>query len=55
MKAERFKWTFHNLVGHPVSEILHILGFLYWSNRFHEWTLPVEKEVREAARGGDDG
>jgi hypothetical protein len=36
----RFHWTFHNLVAHPVSEILFQLGFEDAGNRFHDWSVP---------------
>lgn len=33
-------WTTHNLVGHPVSELLHLLGFGGLGDRVHDATLP---------------
>lgn len=42
-----FKWTVHNLVAHPVSEILYLLSILFKSPRmndlgdeFHDLTIP---------------
>ena len=37
-------WTFHNLVGHPLSEVLHLLGFERASGRVHDRTLPAHPE-----------
>ena len=36
----RFEYTIHNLIGHPLSEILHLLGLQKASKAFHDWTLP---------------
>jgi hypothetical protein len=36
----RFEWTFHNVIGHPVAEILHILGATRWGEWFHDITIP---------------
>ena len=38
----RFKWTLHNLVGHPLSEVLYQLGFEGASDWAHEVTAPPE-------------
>jgi hypothetical protein len=37
---KRFQWTPHNLIAHPVSEILYQLGFLNASDWIHEATTP---------------
>lgn len=36
-----FKWTPHNLVAHPISEILHLVGFNRLGERLHDVTIPV--------------
>lgn len=33
-------WAFHNMVGHPVMQILAWLGFARAGIRFHDWTTP---------------
>ena len=43
---QHFRWTFHNLVGHPLSEIFWLLGFKRWSDKIHDKTIP-EHEVGE--------
>lgn len=38
---ERFQWTLHNIVGHPLSEILFQVGLGTLSNRVHDATVPT--------------
>lgn len=33
-------WTVHNIIAHPLSEILHLLGFEHLGNRVHDATIP---------------
>ena len=33
-------WTFHNLIGHPLSEVAHLLGLQKLSNWIHDVTVP---------------
>jgi hypothetical protein len=40
---ERFRWTPHNLIAHPLSEILFQLGFEDAGNRLHDWTIPAHE------------
>ena len=40
---ERFRWTPHNLIAHPLSEILFQLGFEDAGNRLHDWTIPAHQ------------
>jgi len=37
---ERFRWTLHNLVAHPVSELLYQVGFEDLGNQLHDITVP---------------
>ncbi len=37
---EKYQWSLHNLIGHPISEIFHILGFENLSKQIHDATLP---------------
>ena len=39
-KSNRFKYTIHNLVAHPMMEILYLLGFEELGNKIHDYTLP---------------
>lgn len=38
--SEHFRWTFHNIIGHPLSEIVYIFGFKNLSNKIHNQTIP---------------
>jgi len=37
---DRFKMTLHNVVGHPVSELLFLFGFTEAAAAVHDRTLP---------------
>ena len=39
----RWRWTLHNLVAHPVSEILFLVGLDGLSNVVHDQTIPVHE------------
>lgn len=39
-KLGPFSWTLHNIVAHPLSEILHLLGAKKASNWVHDVTIP---------------
>lgn len=34
------RWTIHNAIAHPVSEVLYLLGFERLSNWIHDVTIP---------------
>ena len=37
----RFQWTIHNMVAHPLSEVLFIVGCPErWGNWIHDVTVP---------------
>lgn len=36
----RWRWTMHNLIGHPVSELSYQLGFVEFSDWIHDATIP---------------
>jgi len=36
----RFQWTFHNIVGHPWSEVFFQVGAHRLSKMSHEYTCP---------------
>ena len=43
--SPRLRWAPHNLVGHPLMEVLEILGLTRASRWVHDVTLPsVEQE-----------
>jgi hypothetical protein len=37
---ERYQWTLHNLVAHPISEVVHLAGYTELGNRLHDMTIP---------------
>ena len=37
-------WPVHNLVGHPLSEMLHLLGLDRAASWVHDGTLPVHEK-----------
>ena len=39
----RFQWTAHNLIAHPLSEVLYQMGFEHLSNLIHDWTIPAHE------------
>jgi hypothetical protein len=39
---ERFRWTIHNVVAHPLSELLHQLGMKNAGEWLHDVTVPDE-------------
>jgi len=46
---ERFQWTLHNLIAHPLSELLFQIGLRRWSDRVHDLTIP--EHVAGTGRG----
>lgn len=40
-------WWSHNLVGHPLMQILNSLGFKELGTKVHDGTLPPEKTIDE--------
>ena len=39
---ERFRWTLHNLVAPPLSEVLYQLGARRASDAVHDHTIPSQ-------------
>ena len=46
---KRFRWTLHNCVGHPASEILFQVGLGRLSGWAHDTTIPTTNEENEHA------
>lgn len=40
MLPERFQWTLHNLVAHPLGEVLYQIGLSGVANTIHDATMP---------------
>jgi hypothetical protein len=43
----KFQWTLHNVIAHPLMELLHLLGFTKLGNKIHDSTLPTPRNVTE--------
>ena len=41
-KLGPFKWTIHNIIAHPISEIAHLLGAKKFSVWVHDITIPED-------------
>jgi hypothetical protein len=39
---EKYQWSIHNLIGHPLSEVFHILGLETLSKQVHDKTMPTK-------------
>jgi len=40
----RFSWTLHNVVAHPISEMLYLIGYGDLGNKIHDATIPIHKK-----------
>ena len=40
-KLGRFNYTIHNLIAHPLMEVLHLVGLSKWGDLIHDATLPL--------------
>ena len=45
---KKYKWTIHNLIAHPLSEICFLLGQESLSQKIHDSTVPDDdKDLQE--------
>jgi len=42
---KRFKYSFHNIIGHPLMEVFSLLGMKQLAKKIHDITLP--NDVKE--------
>ena len=51
----KFKYTFHNVIAHPLMEIFHLLGFEQLAIWIHDASLPKdwEKEYENSWDAGE--
>ncbi len=40
---KRFQWTIHNMIAHPIMEILYQLGLDEMSTKIHDCTVPNDQ------------
>ena len=45
---KHFKWTFHNIVAHPLCEIVHLLGASQLSEKIHDSTIPQNLDFSDS-------
>lgn len=43
-KLGRFNFTIHNIIAHPLMEILHLVGLTEWGNKVHDATYPIRED-----------
>ena len=43
-KLGPFSYTIHNMIAHPIMEILHLLGLGAWGDKLHDLTLPLSHD-----------
>ena len=48
-KLGRYKWTIHNVIAHPLSEVFYLLGYSQLGNKIHDITIP--EHIRGQGRG----
>lgn len=41
---KKYKWTIHNMIAHPLSEICFLLGKESLSQKIHDSTVPDNPE-----------
>ena len=41
----KYKWTIHNLIAHPLSEIVHLFGNTDIANKIHDCTIPDSSDL----------
>jgi hypothetical protein len=46
-------WAFHNLVAHPLMQLMVWLGFKKLGIRLHDATVPMPVELRHSRAGGN--
>ena len=44
---KRFQWTIHNLIAHPLMEVLYQIGLEELSSKVHDTTMPSNEEGKE--------
>lgn len=45
-----FWWAVHNLLAHPLSEVLYWIGFKELSGKVHDETIPLH-DTNDCGRG----
>jgi len=40
----RFRWSVHNIIGHPLMEVCNILGYNKLGTKIHDITIPKGRQ-----------
>ena len=48
LKWDKNAWAFHNLIAHPIVQILAWMGFKRQAVRFHDWTTPTPRGFKDS-------
>lgn len=46
LRWQRHAWAFHNVIAHPVVQLLAWCGLKRWAVRFHDYTTPKPRDFR---------
>ena len=47
LKWKKNAWFFHNMIAHPIVQILASLGFKRQAVKFHDWTTPTPRGFKD--------
>lgn len=50
LKFLKYRWAIHNLVGHPLMQLLSWLGLRSWGLWVHDATIPNPKVLHEQSK-----
>lgn len=50
LRFRKHAWAFHNLIGHPVMQVLAWMGFKRSAIRFHDWSAPSARDYVGVAK-----
>jgi len=46
---DKYQYSIHNLIAHPMMEVLHLCGYTELGNKIHDATLPsINKNTKES-------
>jgi hypothetical protein len=49
-----FQWTVHNMIAHPIMQVLSWFGYSKLGDRLHDATVPRSERGRIIGEGGND-
>ena len=45
---KHFAYSIHNLIAHPLMELLHLFGFTKIGDALHDYTLPKQEKTNDS-------